>query len=278
MSELSFFEQEDFDESKLTKALKESEELNSKKATFADDGALSLLGEEFKYEKEKKKIIQNLDWFKSLSVEELTFRMKWEEIQAYRDIFTDSGRVKALLWTPTDFNDERKTIDEIKAIRPVVVVVDPKESMDNNRIWNTLRIYCHSADYNQAPGRLCRYIIYDETTSKIIGFSSIASDVPAIQCRDAAIGWDRETKLYSGRLNNTAIATTIASTQPFGTNFLGGKLIAALMTSSDIRNAWKDVYDDLLVGMTTTSLYGSFSMYNGLKWLPLQSPASGLTR
>ena len=60
MSELSFFEQEDFDESKLTKALKESEELNSKKATFADDGALSLLGEEFKYEKEKKAHKQKL--------------------------------------------------------------------------------------------------------------------------------------------------------------------------------------------------------------------------
>ncbi len=150
MSQPSFFEQEDFDESKLKKALEESDANNSKKTTFADDKALSLLGEEFKYEKEKKRIIKNLDWFKSLSVEELTFRMKWEEVQAYRDILTESGQIKALIWSPTDLDDEKKTIKEIEAVCPKVIVVDAKNSEEDNRIWNTLRIYCHSQKMPQA--------------------------------------------------------------------------------------------------------------------------------
>ena len=45
---------------------------------------------------------------------------------------------------------------------------------------------------------------------------------------------------------------------------LGGKLIAALTTCSDVRNQWKKDYDDTLVGLTTTSLYGAHSQYNGI--------------
>lgn len=263
MSELSFFEQEDFDESKLQAALRKSEEANGKKKTFASDSALEMFGEEFKFEEEKQKLIENLDWLKSLSVEEFTFRKKWEEVQEFRSVLTDSGRIKALIWSPTDLNNEEQTIREIESVSPVVILVKSKE---HQRVWDTLRIYSHSADYNQAPGRLCRYLIYDAASEKVLGFSSIASEVPAVACRDEAIGWDRETRIFSGRLNNSAIATTIAATQPFGTNFLGGKFIAAMMTSPDIRNAWQNEYGSLLVGMTTTSLYGPYSMYNSLKW------------
>jgi hypothetical protein len=272
MSNTSFFEQEDFDESKLQDALRKSEGVNGKKKTFASDAALGLLGEEFKFEEEKKKLIENLDWFKSLSVEEFTFRKKWEEVQEFRSVLTESGRVKALIWSPTDLYDEKQTIKDIENIHPIVVLVKSKE---HQKIWDTLRIYSHSADYNQAPGRLCRYLIYDEFSQKVLGFSSIASEVPAMSCRDEAIGWDKETRIHSGRLNNSAIATTIASTQPFGTNFLGGKFIAAMMTSSDVRDAWKNEYNSLLVGMTTTSLYGSYSMYNSLKWWRAMGSSKG---
>ncbi len=263
MAQVSFFEQEEFDERKLEKALQESDERNGKKKTFANDSALELLGEKFKFEEEKKKVIDNLNWLKSLSVEEFTFRKKWEECQEFRNVLPESGRVKALIWSPTDLYNEKLTIKEIGKVEPAVVLVKSKE---HQRIWDTLRIYSHSADYNQAPGRLCRYLIYDASSEKVIGFSSIASEVPAIACRDEAIGWNKETRMFSGRLNNSAIATTIAATQPFGTNFLGGKLIAAMMTSPGVRDEWKNEYESLLVGMTTTSLYGPYSMYNSLKW------------
>ena len=45
---------------------------------------------------------------------------------------------------------------------------------------------------------------------------------------------------------------------------LGGKLITSMTTSSNVREQWKKDYDDLLVGITTTSLYGIHSQYNGI--------------
>jgi hypothetical protein len=39
-----------------------------------------------------------------------------------------------------------------------------------------------------------------------------------------------------------------------------------MVVSSGVRDLWKKLYNQTLVGMTTTSLYGSYSMYNSLKW------------
>ena len=45
---------------------------------------------------------------------------------------------------------------------------------------------------------------------------------------------------------------------------MGGKLVAALVTSSVVRDAWKETYGETLVGFSTTSLYGIHSMYNSI--------------
>ena len=56
------------------------------------------------------------------------------------------------------------------------------------------------------------------------------------------------------------------ATQPFGYNFVGSKLIASLVVSHTVRNKWKELYDNTLVGMTTTSLYGTKSFYNSVPY------------
>jgi hypothetical protein len=56
------------------------------------------------------------------------------------------------------------------------------------------------------------------------------------------------------------------ATQPFGYNFLGSKLSACMITSKVVRDKWEELYGEKLVGMTTTSLYGSYSMYNNIPW------------
>jgi hypothetical protein len=55
-------------------------------------------------------------------------------------------------------------------------------------------------------------------------------------------------------------------TQPFGYNFLGGKLVATLILSQHVRDTWQEVVGKKLVGMTTTSLYGPNSMYCGIPY------------
>ena len=84
----------------------------------------------------------------------------------------------------------------------------------------------------------------------------LGSDVTSIKVRDAYIGWDKTNKFDQHKLNNTAIATTICSTQPGGYNMLMGKLVAALTTCKTIRDAWEEKYGDKLIAVGTTALYG----------------------
>jgi len=217
---------------------------------------------------ETRKLIENMDYLKSLSVEEFTFRKKWEEIsdrKAMNSHLNRAGVAKAKIWAPEDIMDEERTIKEIENMVPTIQLIDNEE---DDKMWTTLRYFCSSAEFNQAPGRFMKFWIHDGNLDnpRILGICSIASDVISIGDRDNYIGWSMDNKLKEGKLVNSAIGTTIVSTQPFGYPFLGGKLSAAMVVSKVVRDAWKRTYDSVLVGMTTTSLYGSFSMYNSLKW------------
>jgi hypothetical protein len=222
---------------------------------------------EFDFLKEKKSLVENLNWLKSLSVEEFTFYKKWEEIQICKEMHNRATKVKSLIWTPTDINDEKLTIQEIENLNPKVVPV----SIDNPD-WTILRTFCHTAEFNQSPGRYMKFIVTDGNDSTFgelphyLGFIAIASDVITIKDRDSWIGWTHDNRIKDKRLDYSAIGTCVAPTQPFGFNFNGGKLISALTVSKTVRDRWKELYDTLMVGMTVTSLYGSFSQYTNLKW------------
>ena len=108
-----------------------------------------------------------------------------------------------------------------------------------------------------------------------LGLITIASDVVSIQSRDEKIGWNSENKFKQKKINNSAIASTIVPTQPLGYNFLGTKLIASLCTLPQIQNDWEEKYGDKLVGITTTSLFGSKSSYNGIKWWKKMGTTAG---
>jgi hypothetical protein len=270
MSELAFFDMPEVTELQLEKqklAKENWEKLNTPKKTYANESALASQTDQcFDFEKMKTEMLDNLNWLKSLSVEEYTFRKKWEEMKEMKDKLTESGVIKARIWSPKDLNDESLTIKEIEELNPVMkVIVTP----DEIEMWSTLRVCCHSAEHQQPPGRYIKFILVDDNTGKILGFSAIASDLPSISCRDEYIGWSKEdrekNKEEDGPILHSAVATTIASTQPLGYNFLGGKLVAIMMTSPVVRDAWTNKYNDVLVGMTTTSLYGPESMYNGIK-------------
>ena len=221
---------------------------------------------EFDFEFEKRKFIQNIDYLKSMSAEEQTFYKKWVEVQDYTKMLNKSGITKAKIWTPTDINDVDKTISEIEKLNPTIIHVEPGSRHEQD--WLMLRVFCHTMEYAQTPGRFIKILISDgnEDNPRYLGAVSISSDVIVITDRDNYIGWSADNKLKDKRLVHSAIGSCIMSTQPFGYNFLGGKLVAALITTSKTREIWKKLYGEELVGMTTTSLYGSYSMYNSLKW------------
>ena len=219
----------------------------------------------FDFDTEKRKFIDNLNFLKGMTAEEQTFYKKWLEVQSLTHYINKSSQSKAKIWTPTDINDEQLTIKEIESINPTIVHVN-NTNIDSD--WVMLRTFCHTMEYAQTPGRFIKLLITDGNIEnpRYLGVVSISSDVIAITDRDNYIGWTSENRLEDKKLAHSAIGSCIMSTQPFGYNFLGGKLVAALVTSSKTRELWKQLYNQTLVGITTTSLYGSYSMYNSLKW------------
>lgn len=221
---------------------------------------------EFEFDLEKSKFIKNIDYLKTMSAEEQTFYKKWVEVQSYKDYLNKSGVVKAKIWNPTDINNVELTVKELENLNPTIVHVTTGSVYEQD--WLMLRLFCHTMEYAQTPGRFVKLLITDGNVDnpRYLGAVSISSDVIVITSRDSYIGWTADNKLKDKRLVHSAIGSCIMSTQPFGYNFLGGKLVAALITTSKTREIWKKLYDEELVGMTTTSLYGSYSMYNSLKW------------
>ena len=149
--------------------------------------------------------------------------------------------------------------------------------------WNCIRTFTSTMKNNSNIGRNMHYIVRDKITGKYLGVICITGDFIDLTPRDDFIGWDREFKTKSGKLNSTCIGSTIVPLQPLGFNFVGGKLLALLCLSDVVQNQWKENYGDTLVSVTTTSLYGKtksggLSQYDNLKhWKKMGYSSGSLT-
>jgi len=219
----------------------------------------------------KQKVLENFEYLSSIPVKEYTLYRKWVDIQqrypiqeSNMDDFFDSPvdsypelqEIKSNIYIPNH-------VDDYLDLEPEMVFVDNK---DANFIWNSLRHMCHSAVWHASPGRLLRYYVKDKITDKYLGFISLGSDFIGVGGRDKFIGWSTEDKLKGGMLRHTAMGSSIAAVQPLGFNYNAGKLMALLTASSVVQDKWYEKYNESLVGVTTTSLYGGASMYNRLKY------------
>ena len=217
---------------------------------------------EFNFDMGKKLLISNLDLLHGMSVEESTLYKKWSEFND--DLHTSMKRLPVLqsyfdtIWTPTDIMDKDLTISEILSLQPYV------ELTDDAVRWTDIRKLISSMEFTANPGRNVKAFVKDRVSGKLLGVISLGSDVTSLGVRDKFIGWSKDNKFKDGKLNNTAIGTSIVPTQPLGFNFLGGKLIAALTTSPIFRSEWETKYNNILVAVGTTSLYGASSQYNGI--------------
>jgi hypothetical protein len=136
--------------------------------------------------------------------------------------------------------------------------------------WNAIRTFSSTMKNNSNIGRNLFYTVTDEVTGKYLGVICISSDFLDLTPRDKAIGWSRDVKTQQHMINHTAIGSTIVPLQPLGYNYMGGKLLALMCLSDTVQKDWKEKYKDVLVGVTTTSLYGNtktngLSQYDGLE-------------
>jgi hypothetical protein len=232
----------------------------------------------FIFEEEKAKLVANLNYLKSLPVEEYTLRKKWDELQ--NKIYTDRLMVHAArdtVWMRSDLENEESITTCIEELRPSVVIATDEKT---KKLWDIFRLFASTAEYNTPPTRHIRFLVLDEAQfvprtrgfritlpGTVLGIGAISGDLSSVPCRERFIGWSKQQQFKPlNRLQNSAVGSTIVATRPFAANFLGAKLIAALTTSALLRNQWQTQYGDVLAGMTTTSLYGRPSIYDGLKW------------
>ena len=228
---------------------------------------------EFNYEAEKQKFIDNMDFLKEMSVQESVLWKKWEEFNKDPQFFMDRAdtidRLEKTIWQPTDIYNKELTIQEINSIEPIVEPVEQGNSKANED-WIITRRLIHSMEFTANPGRNVKFYVKDKVSGKVLGMICLGSDVTSLGVRDTLIGWNKENKFKEGKLNHTAIGTTICCVQPLGFNMLGGKLVAQMVTSNVVRDTWKKLYGQTLVGISTTALYGIHSMYNGIpQWKTL---------
>ena len=225
----------------------------------------------------KKILIDDLTYVSSMDVREYTLYQKWCEVKErypVHEVSTLFGEetqmvfpeqealikeVKANFWMPKEPDDFDK--------------LEPYMELSNGELaesWNAIRTFSSTMKNNSNIGRNLFYILQDDVTKKYLGVICISSDFLDLTPRDNAIGWSRDIKTQQHMINHTAIGSTIVPLQPLGFNYMGGKLLALLCLSDTVQEDWKRQYGDILVGVTTTSLYGNtksngLSQYDGLE-------------
>ena len=115
------------------------------------------------------------------------------------------------------------------------------------------------------PGRELRWMVYEKNTNKVIGFIRFGSPTINSKPRNLWLGKAPDLKIFN---RHAVMGFAIVPTQPFGYNYLGGKLLALLCCSHFARETISKVFDKDIALFETTSLYGSTtsaSQYDGLK-------------
>jgi hypothetical protein len=206
-----------------------------------------------------KLLTENLNYLASMSVRNVLLYKKYIEIRTIDTSNTPTNvliaKIKNRLWkydNPEDYLN----------IEPKLLICDSPQLFEE---WRLLKLFTSIASIKTNPGRAVKLFVIDKPTNKYLGIISLGSDFTDIGGRDAVIGWCRGHQKYQ-KLKHTMMVSTIVPTQPLGTNYLGGKLIALLCSSDIVENYCNSVYKEPLLGITTTSLFGGFSQYNNLNY------------
>ncbi len=218
----------------------------------------------------KKKISRELKVQSAMDSKENTLYHKYHEIRDWlpKQKIGDLRWVERLIWKPKGKSDYRRIKPELIKVSPTLAIpvydiwgnhslreIGPIDPLSKH--WDILRTLVSAARNDGFPGRLLRFLVRDKVTKTYLGVISISSDMLDLTPRNESVGANISKFAKDGfSFNCTANGQTIVPTQPFGSAYLGVKLLALLCLSKDVADAWKREYGDTLVGVTTTSLYG----------------------
>lgn len=170
-----------------------------------------------------------------------------------------------------DYLLDSKDINPLK-IRPRIIEVKPNTIYaDIFRWWN---LVWWSLPFEKSYGRQMRFIVWDDYHDAPIGLIGLQSPILSWGVRDNHLGISAKDRDFW--VNQSMSAQRIGALPPYN-NFLGGKLIASLMTTEKIVETFRKKYNKHktlllnreipanLLFITTTGAFGKSSIYNRLK-------------
>lgn len=121
-----------------------------------------------------------------------------------------------------------------------------------------------------SPGRNVRLAVREKNSGQWVGFIRIGSPTIMMKPRNELLNCviTNETATTKSFNKAAAMGFVIVPAQPFGYNYLGGKLLAAICCSHEVRKKLDEKYGMNTCLFETTSLYGTskaVSQYDGMK-------------
>ena len=135
----------------------------------------------------------------------------------------------------------------------------------HNKTFDTLLEMTASFSPDENPGKTMKCIVKETNTDKIVGFIRFGSPLINSKPRNDYLGGVPNLEIFNQR---AIMGFNIVPVQPFGFNYNGGKLLAAICCSHDIRRQLNKKYNTQFCLFETTSLYGNIkggSMYDGMR-------------
>lgn len=194
------------------------------------------------------------------NIRQLYAHLRQEKLQkASSWLFSVEKRVLPCFANGPEVNVER--------IRPRLELVTTQRQVEIFRYASLLWSVPVSAGY----GRRMRFLVFDDSNGKLIGLFALGDPVYNLRVRDQWIGWGVPEK--NERLYHVMDLYVLGAVPPYS-YLLGGKLVALLAASDEVRETFKHKYalhtsvirkslrEPHLVLLTTTSALGRSSIYN----------------
>ena len=140
-----------------------------------------------------------------------------------------------------------------------------QNSLPQDYYVNLLKAVSSHNNESNIPGRELRWMVFEKITKKVVGFIRFGSPTINSKPRNVWLGKQPDLRIFN---RHAVMGFVIVPSQPFGYNYLGGKLLALLCCSHFAREKLNEVFEKDIALFETTSLYGSTtdsSQYDGLK-------------
>jgi hypothetical protein len=133
------------------------------------------------------------------------------------------------------------------------------------KTFDTMLEMVASFSPDNAPGKEMKLIVKETNTNTVVGFIKLGSPLINSKPRNDYLGSVPDLPIFNKR---AIMGFNIVPVQPFGYNYLGGKLMAAICNSHAVRRMLDTKYNTEFCLFETTSLYGNIkgsSMYDGMR-------------